>query len=176
MNQQKTKKRNKCGDNERVRGNPSRDLPEWLEEFKENLVDNRVPEHRDAPASSSRESSSEPGGKVVSGSGKHSIYTHFPKDKDCEICQRTKISTAPCRKRTGTDVPRAEKIGDLITPSWVHIPLDQRSKNHISLEMARELIAIFQSTFRCPWFVDEFLYNAHTYFVIIFITGFCIGR
>ena len=36
-----------------------------------------VPEHRDAP-SSSRELSSEPRAKVVSGT--HSIYTHFPKD------------------------------------------------------------------------------------------------
>ena len=36
-------------DNERVRGNPSRDLPEWLEELRKNLVDDSVPEHRDAP-------------------------------------------------------------------------------------------------------------------------------
>ena len=27
---------------------------------------------------------------------------------------------------------------------------------------------------RSPWFIDEFLYNAHTDFLIIFITGFCI--
>ena len=118
MNQQKSKKKektNKNGDNENVRGNPLRDLPEWLEEFTENLVDESVPAHRDAPASSSRESASEPRVKVMSGSGKHSIHTHFPKDKDCEICKRTKITRAPCRKRTGTAVPRAENIGDLIT-------------------------------------------------------------
>ena len=41
--------------------------------------------------------------------------THFPKDKDFEICKRTKITRAPCMKRTGTAVPRAEKFGDLIT-------------------------------------------------------------
>ena len=35
-----------------VRGDPLRDLPEWLEEFKENLVDDSVPEHRDASSSS----------------------------------------------------------------------------------------------------------------------------
>ena len=39
--------------NERVRGNPLRDLPEWLEECTENFVDGSVPEHQDAPASSS---------------------------------------------------------------------------------------------------------------------------
>ena len=39
-------------DNEGVRGDPLRDLPEWFEEFKENLVDDSVPQHRDAPSSS----------------------------------------------------------------------------------------------------------------------------
>ena len=37
---------------ERVRGDPSRDLPEWLEELTENLVDENVPEHREASSSS----------------------------------------------------------------------------------------------------------------------------
>ena len=32
----------------------------------------------------------EPRAKVVSGPGKHSIYTHFPKDRKCDICLRTK--------------------------------------------------------------------------------------
>ena len=62
--------------------------------------------------SSFRESASEPGGKAVS--GKHSIYTLFPKDRNCDICMRTKITRAPCRKRTGTTVPRAANFGDLI--------------------------------------------------------------
>ena len=47
--------------------------------------------------------------------GKHSVYTHFPKDRNCEICQRTKITRAPCRRRIGRVVPRAENVGDLIT-------------------------------------------------------------
>ena len=41
-------------DNEGVRRDPLRDLPEWSVEFKENLVDDSVPEDRDA-SSSSRE-------------------------------------------------------------------------------------------------------------------------
>ena len=65
------RKRNRNGDNETVRGNPLLDLPEWLEEFTENLEDESVPAHRDAPASSSRVTASEPRGKVVSVSGKH---------------------------------------------------------------------------------------------------------
>ena len=43
-----------------------------------------------------------------------SVYTHLPKDQNCEICQRTKITRAPCRRRVGGAVPRAEKFGDLI--------------------------------------------------------------
>ena len=36
------------------------DIPEWLQEFTENLMDDRVPEHRDSHASSSHELSLEP--------------------------------------------------------------------------------------------------------------------
>ena len=46
--------------------------------------------------------------------GKHRVYTHFPKDRNCEICQRTKITRAPCRRRNGGAVPRAEKFGDFL--------------------------------------------------------------
>ena len=84
-----------------------RDLPEWLEEFAENLVDESVPKHRDAPVRSSRESASETRGKVVS--GKHS------KDRNCDICLRTKITMVSCRRRVGGAVPREEIFGDLIT-------------------------------------------------------------
>ena len=38
--------------------------------------------------------------------GKHSVYTHFPHDRNCEICQRTKITRAPCRRCNGGAVPR----------------------------------------------------------------------
>ena len=47
--------------------------------------------------------------------GKHSVNTHFPEDRNCEICQRTKITRAPYRKRTGEALLRAEKFCDLIT-------------------------------------------------------------
>ena len=33
----------------------------------------------------------------------------------CEICQRTKITRAPCRRRIGGAVPRSENFGDLFT-------------------------------------------------------------
>ena len=44
---------------------------------------------------------------------KQSVYTHFPKDRNYEICQRTKITRVPCRRRI--DRVRAEKFGDLKT-------------------------------------------------------------
>ena len=37
-----TENTNKNEDNETVRGDPLRDLEEWLQEFTENLVDERV--------------------------------------------------------------------------------------------------------------------------------------
>ena len=88
-------------------------IPEWLQEFIENLVDDRVPEHRDSHASSSHELSLEP--TRSADLGKHRVFTHFPKDRNCEIGQRTKITRAPRRRRIGGAVPRAENFGDLIT-------------------------------------------------------------
>ena len=78
-------------------------------------MDDEVPERRDSHASSSHEVSLEPRFKRREDLGKHSVYTHFPKSRNCEICKRTKITRAPCRRRNGGAVPRAEKFGDLIT-------------------------------------------------------------
>ena len=70
-------------------GRASSEIPEWLQEFRENLVDDGVPEHRDSHASSSHEVSLEPTCKRREELCKHSVYTPFPKDRNCEICQRT---------------------------------------------------------------------------------------
>ena len=91
------------------------EIPEWLQEFRENLVDDEIPVQGGSHASSSHDASSEPTTKRREDLGKHSVYTHFPKDRNCEICKRTKITRAPCRRRNGGAVPRAEKFGDLIT-------------------------------------------------------------
>ena len=54
----KNPKPNKNVDHDQERGDPCHsEIPEWLQEFRENLVDDRVPEHRDSHASSSHESS-----------------------------------------------------------------------------------------------------------------------
>ena len=98
--------RNPCEDSE---------IPEWLQEFRENLVDDEIPLQGGSHASSSHEASLEPTTKRREDLGKHSVYTHFPKDRNCEICKRTKITRAPCRRRNGEAVPRAVNFGDLIT-------------------------------------------------------------
>ena len=101
-------KPNENEDHEHVRGSPSSDIPEWFQEFRENLVDERVLVHRDSHASSSHGSSLERMRSVDL--GKHGYETHFSKDRNCETCQRTKITRAPCRRRNGGAVPRAEKF------------------------------------------------------------------
>ena len=105
-----TENPHKNDDDVDVQGNLSHDLPEWLEEFKGNLVDESVPEHRDA-SSSSHELPSEPRAKVVS--VKHCIFTHFPKDRNCDICVRAQITSSSCR--TGTGIVESGQFRDLIT-------------------------------------------------------------
>ena len=113
------------------RGNPlCSDIPEWLQEFRENLADDEITEHGDSHASSSHELSLEPTFKRRKDLGKHSVYTHFPKDRNCEICQRTKNTMAPCRRRNGGAVPRAENVGDLITEDHKVLSDNCESRNN----------------------------------------------
>ena len=125
----KTPKPHKNENHEQVREDPfSSDIPEWLQEFKENLVDDGVPEHRDSHASPSHGLSLEP--TRSADLGKHSVYTHFPKDRNCEICQRTKITRAPRRRRIGRVVTRAENFGDLITADHEVLSKGSESRNN----------------------------------------------
>ena len=67
------------------------------------------------PAHISQDSDSEHPTRVVSKSKKHSIFAHFPKDRNCEVCLRTKMTRVLCRRRNREAAPRAEEVGDLIT-------------------------------------------------------------
>ena len=87
-----------------------------------------VPEHRDSHASSSHELSLEP--TRSADLGKHSVCTHFLEDQNCEICQRTKITRAPCRRRIGGAVLRAENIGNLITADHKVLSDNCESRNN----------------------------------------------
>ena len=113
------------------RGNPLySEIPEWLQEFRENFVADEIPEHGDSHASSSHEASLEPIAKRREDLGKHNVHTHFPKDRNCEICQRTKFTRAPCRRRNGEAVPRAENFGDLITADHKVLSDNYESRNN----------------------------------------------
>ena len=106
------------------------EIPERLQEFSEHLVDDESPVQGDSHASSSHEASLEPIFKRREDFGKHSVYTHIPKDRNCEICKMTKITRAPCRRRNGGAVPRAENFGDLITADHKVLSESCESRNN----------------------------------------------
>ena len=99
-------------------------IPEWLENFTEYLEIAEVI----VSAHISHDSDSERPTKVAS--RKHSIFTHFPKERNCEVCLWAKMTRAPCRRRTGEDVPRAEKFGDLITTNHKVLFEEGESRNN----------------------------------------------
>ena len=59
-------------------GRASSEIPEWLQEFRENLVDDEIPLQGGSHASSSHEASLEPIAKRREDLGKHNVHTHFP--------------------------------------------------------------------------------------------------
>ena len=90
---------------------------------------NPAPKDRDT-SSSSHELPMESRAKVEPGSGKHCLYTHFPEDPNCDICLKTSITRASCRRRAGTVVPRAEIFGDLITADHKILSEGSESRNN----------------------------------------------
>ena len=130
-----TENKNKNEGREEVQSDLVHDLPHWLQDFRENLIDESVPAeprrnpdpgHRDT-ASSFHELPMESRAKVEPGSGEHSVYTHFPKDPNCDICLKTKITRASCRRRAGAAAPRAEHFGDMTTAD--HKTLSEESES-----------------------------------------------
>ena len=85
----------------------SDELLDWLQEFRVKLVDESTstdpwenPEQGSQDTSkSSHELPLEPRAKVEPDSGKHSLFTHFPKVPNCDICLKTKITRASYRTR-----------------------------------------------------------------------------
>ena len=92
MNPQKPKTKLKMKDAKNYK-EISHELPDWPQEFRKNLVDQstttdpwRNPEQGSQDTSMSfHELPMEPRAKMEPGSGKHSVYTHFPKDPNCDI-------------------------------------------------------------------------------------------
>ena len=145
----KNQKPNKNENHETERCDPLySDFQEWLQEVRENLVDDRVPERRDSHASSSHGLSFEPARSADL--GKHSVCTHFPKDRNCEICQRTKITRAPCRRRIGRVVLRVENFGELITADHKVLSESCESRNnHRYAIVVQELATQWIQSYPC---------------------------
>ena len=106
------------------------EIPEWLQEFRENLEDNESPLQGGSHASSSHEASLEPNTKRREDLDKHNVHTHFPQDRNCEICKRTKITRDPCRRRIGEALLRAVNNGDLITADHKVLSDNCESRNN----------------------------------------------
>ena len=82
--------------------------------------------------------------------GNRSIDTDFPKDRNSEICQRTKIIKALCRRRIGGVVPRAEIFGDLITADHKFLSEGYESRNnHRYAVVVQDLATQWIQSFPC---------------------------
>ena len=67
----------------------------------------KIPSATPASGAWSAWTMSHPSQKVAS--KKHSIYTHFPEDRICEVCMRTHMTRTLCRRRIGEAPLWAEK-------------------------------------------------------------------
>ena len=75
----KSQKTNKKENHDLQRRDPSySEIPEWVQEFRDNWVDDEIPVHGDSHASSSHEASLEPTFKRRENLGKHSVSYSFP--------------------------------------------------------------------------------------------------
>ena len=94
---------------------PTQGIPEWLQDFTANLEDleRHAPGHIPEGAHSDSEGSLKSGWQFRI--TKHSIFTNFPKDRNCDVCLWSKNTISPCRRHHQGSIPRAEKFGDLKT-------------------------------------------------------------
>ena len=133
-----TENKDKNVESEDVQRDTSHELPDWLQEFRENLVDEststgpwRNPQQGSQDTSKlSHELPVEPrakGNRVRESTVK--IRT-FPKDPICDICLKTKTTRASCRRRADTVVPRAEHFGDLIAADHKVLSEESESRNN----------------------------------------------
>ena len=63
----------------------------------------------------------------------HNLWTHFPKDPNCEICKSCKATRAQCRQKTHgkpDDLPIPKKFADSITADHQILNEDDASRNH----------------------------------------------
>ena len=82
-------------------------LPAWLEEFTEISLEGEA----STPKEAGPREPSIPVPRSVVETGPHDVFTHLPKDRNCELRSEGLFA----EKRTSDLIPRAEKFGDLKT-------------------------------------------------------------
>ena len=89
-------------------------------------------------------------------SSRSSIHIHFPKDRNCEVCLRTKMTSALCRRRTGEALPRAEKFGDLITADHKVLYEEGESRNsHPYAVVVEDLVTQWVQSYPCKTKISQ---------------------
>ena len=120
-------------------------IPNGCKNSEKNLVDDRVLDR----GSSSLGPSLEPTPTRSFDLVKHNV-THFPKDRNFEICQRTNVTRAPCRRHIGGAVPHAENFGDLITAGHKILSAGCESRNnHRNAIVVQDLAAQWIQSYPC---------------------------
>ena len=103
---------NKNDDDEELQRDELQGVPDWLQAFKHGLVDESVPEHREA-SSSSHELLLEPRANVVS--GKHNIFHSLPEGQKLRYLFEDQDYKGFLQKTHWYSRAQSGKIGDLIT-------------------------------------------------------------
>ena len=125
---------------------PLADLPFWLQDFTDDLIPTEV----QAPTHISQDSDSEHSTTVATKSRKHSIFSHFPKDRNCDACMRSKITKASCRRRTGKALPQTETFGDSITADHKVLNEGRESRdNHRYAVVVQDLATQWIQSYPC---------------------------
>ena len=76
--------------------------------------------------------------KVQACGAKHNIFTHFPKDPNCPICNETKIQRARCAEKTAhepEDLPEPKQFGDALTADHATVNEDDGERDRDKVTM-----------------------------------------
>ena len=146
----KTTKQYRNWDNQQAAGNRLRDLLECLE-FTDNLEDAELAASANYFSWIQIQNLQE---KWHQANTVSLLTSH--KDRNCEVCKRTKITSAPCRKRTGEAPPRARRFGRLITADHKFLNEDWQPRNnqrnsvvdpHLSPHLSTQFLAFALGSF-----------------------------
>ena len=151
-----TENKNKQEGREGVHSDLLHDLLDWLQEFRENLVDEHNPSESRETLSLDIETlpvllmnyqwSREQKWNWVLVS---MVSTRTFREAQIEISTSKKITRVSCRKRTGTVVPRAEKFLDLTADHQVLSDNCESRNNHRHVVVVQELATQWVQSYPC---------------------------